>query len=104
MDEDKRLSYFFLGLGVGVAVGILFAPKTGEETRTLLKSKAEEGRDYLKRRSDELRTGATELVEKGRSTIARQRENISAAVEAGKQAYREAVGGRPEAEAAPEGV
>lgn len=23
MEEDKRLSYFFLGLGIGVAVGIL---------------------------------------------------------------------------------
>ena len=33
MDEDKKLSYFCLGLGIGVAVGILFAPKSGEETR-----------------------------------------------------------------------
>ena len=104
MDEDRRLSYFFLGLGVGVAVGILFAPKSGEETRTLLKSKADEGRGYLKRRSEDLRSGATELYERGRSTVSRQRENLSAAVEAGKQAYREAVGGGAEAGSAPEGV
>ena len=38
MDEDKRISYFCLGLGIGVAVGILFAPKSGEETRQLLRS------------------------------------------------------------------
>ena len=33
MDDDKRISYFFLGLGIGAAVGILFAPKAGDETR-----------------------------------------------------------------------
>lgn len=40
MDEDKKLSYFFLGVGIGVAVGLLFAPKSGEETRELIRSKA----------------------------------------------------------------
>ena len=44
MDEDKKLSYFCLGLGIGVAVGILFAPKSGEETRQLLKSKADKAK------------------------------------------------------------
>lgn len=32
MEDDNRISYFFLGLGLGVAVGVLFAPKSGEET------------------------------------------------------------------------
>lgn len=93
MEEDNRLSYFFLGLGLGVAVGILFAPKSGQETRQLLRSKAGEGTDYLKRRSDELRSGANDLIDRGRTVVARQKEQLSAAVEAGKQAYREAVGG-----------
>ena len=47
MDDDKRLSYFFLGLGLGVAVGMLFAPKSGEETREFLKQKADEGTKEL---------------------------------------------------------
>ena len=93
MDEDKRLSYFFLGLGIGVAVGILFAPKSGEETRDLIRGKAEEGKDYLKKRSGELRESATDLVDKGKSAVQRQREQLSAAVEAGRQAYRESVSG-----------
>lgn len=100
MEEDKRFSFFFLGLGIGVAVGILFAPKSGSETRDLLLSKAEEGKDYLKRRGDELRESATDLVDKGRTAVSRQKEQLSAAVEAGKQAYREAVttGGATEGE------
>ncbi len=91
MDEDKKLSYFCLGLGIGVAVGILFAPKSGEETRQLLKSKADEGKDYLRRRSEELKGSATDVLERSRSAILRQKEQLAAAVEAGRQAYRETV-------------
>jgi gas vesicle protein len=96
MDEDKKLSYFFLGVGIGVAVGLLFAPKSGEETRELIRSKAGEGKDYLKRRGEEARESATEWVERGRTAVTRQKEQLSAAMEAGKQAYREAVAGDSE--------
>ncbi len=91
MDDDNKFSYFFLGLGLGVAVGLLFAPKTGTETRELIRSKADEGKEYLKRRTVDLRESANDAIEKGRSAVSKQRDNLSAAVEAGKQAYREAV-------------
>ena len=91
MEDDSRLSYFFLGLGLGVAVGVLFAPKSGAETREFLRTKAEEGGDYVKRRGTELRDTAEDALERGKSTIQRHKENLTAAVEAGKQAYREAV-------------
>jgi gas vesicle protein len=90
MEDDNKLSYFFLGLGLGVAVGVLFAPKAGSETRELLRSKAEEGTDYVKRRGEDLKESATDAIDRGKQTIQRHKENLSAAVEAGKQAYREA--------------
>jgi gas vesicle protein len=90
MADEGKLSYFFLGMGIGVAVGILFAPKSGEETRRYLRDKADEGKDYLKKRSDDLIESAGEIVDRGKSAISRQKDQISAAVEAGRQAYREA--------------
>jgi gas vesicle protein len=87
--EDNKLPYFFLGIGVGLAAGILFAPKSGEETRGLLKSKAEEGKEYVKRKTVDLRDQAGDFVERSRDAVLRQREQVAAAVEAGKQAYRE---------------
>ena len=95
MEDENKFSYFFLGLGLGVAVGLLFAPKSGAETRDLIRSKADESKDYLKRRSSELRETAAETIERGRTAVSRQRDNLAAAVEAGKQAYREAVTGGP---------
>lgn len=91
MEDDNKFSYFFLGLGLGVAAGLLFAPKSGPETRDLLRSKADEGKEYLRRRTAEVRDQANDVIERGKSTVNRQRDNLMAAMEAGKQAYREAV-------------
>jgi len=89
MEDDKRFSYFLLGLGIGVAVGILFAPKSGEETREFLKDRAEEGKDYIKRKSGEIRETASGAIDKSRQSLERQKDQLRAAVEAGKQAYRD---------------
>jgi gas vesicle protein len=102
MEERNGFGYFLLGLGIGVAAGVLWAPRTGEETRQILADKAGEGADflrtraqdgteYLKQRTDDVKQSATDILEKGRSTVVRQRETLNAAVEAGKQAYRDAV-------------
>lgn len=95
MDSEKRISYFCLGVGIGVAVGILFAPKSGEETRGLIRSKADEGKDYVKRKGEEWKGSANEMAEKGKYALQRQKEQLSAAVEAGRQAYRESVATAP---------
>lgn len=97
-DEGSKFSYFAFGLGLGLAIGVLFAPKSGEETRDFIRSKADEGKEFLKRRSEDLRGQASDLVDRGKTAVGRQRDQLAAAVEAGKQAYREAVTGR-----APEG-
>jgi gas vesicle protein len=93
--DKNGLSSFLLGLGVGVGIGMLFAPKSGEETRKILKDKAGEGSEYVKQRSSEIKQTATEWVEKGKDALGRQKETISDAVsdavQAGKQAYRDAV-------------
>ncbi len=93
-EEGSKFSFFAFGLGLGLAIGVLFAPKSGEETREFIRGKADEGKDYLKRRGEEIREQAGDLVDRGRGAVARQRETLAAAVEAGKQAYRDAVSGR----------
>ena len=92
MDDNKSLSYFFLGLGVGVAVGMIFAPQAGAQTRTLIRTRASEGGEAIRRRGSQLREGASGLVDRGREVVRSQREQLNAAVEAGRSAYREAVG------------
>ena len=37
--------WFLAGLGVGAVVGVLYAPKSGDEMRDVIRSKAQEGSD-----------------------------------------------------------
>ena len=101
-EQSNGISYFIVGLGVGVAVGMLLAPRSGEETRQLLREKADESKDYLrtkadesrefvKRRGAELRESAGDLIDRSKDAISRQKDQLAMAVEAGKQAYRDSV-------------
>jgi gas vesicle protein len=83
-----KVSFFMVGLGIGALIGILFAPKSGEETREYLSSKADEGREYAQRKARELRERAEDLLERSKEIMAKQKDVISSAVETGKEAYR----------------
>jgi len=48
-NTGSKVTYFMVGLGIGALVGLLFAPKSGEETRDYLSQKADEGREFAQR-------------------------------------------------------
>lgn len=89
--ERDGIANFFLGLGIGVGLGMLFAPKSGDETRDLLMSKADEGKEYLKKQTATWKDSANDLIDKGKEAVNRQKDTLNDAVEAGKQAYRDKV-------------
>src|SRR5436190_24082539 len=70
---------FVLGAVTGAAVALLMAPATGEETRRVLADKAREGRQR-----------ASEATRQGREFVNRQKDNITSAVERGREAYEQA--------------
>lgn len=88
----SKISYFLVGLGIGSLLGILFAPKSGEETREFLTARAEEGREYAQKKARELRERAEDLIERSKEIMSRQKDTlkgtVSAAVDAGKEAYQ----------------
>jgi len=84
----SKVSFFLVGLGIGALLGILFAPKSGEETRDYLSSKADEGRDYAQRKARELRDRAEDLIERSKEIMAKSKEAVSSAIDAGKESYK----------------
>ena len=94
MSEDNnnfgsKVGCFLAGLGIGAIIALLFAPASGDEARDYLGRKADEGRDYVTGRGREVRRQAEELVEKAKELVTQQKEQLSAAIEAGKQAYQD---------------
>ena len=89
--SSNEMAYFGIAAALGAAAAVLLAPKSGPETRKVLRSKAEEGADYLASRASDARDTAAEAIHRGKKAIKQNAENLSAAVDAGVQTYREAV-------------
>lgn len=128
MAEDNKsygLAWFLAGLGVGALVGVLYAPKSGRETREDIAQGAREGTEYLRTKTrqaadevstmvdkgkaqvgeyvdrsreviDRGRTQWEEFVQRGKNLVSEQSNRVTAAVDAGRQAYQNA-SGTPEA-------
>jgi len=89
-DRDSNSFVWFLaGLGLGALAGVLYAPRSGSETRDVLRARAEEGRDYVRNRARDAREQAAQWADRGRDVVSQQKEQFRAAYEAGRQAYQE---------------
>jgi gas vesicle protein len=86
---SEKALYLLFGAIIGAAAALLLAPRSGEETRKLIASKAREGADVISNRSKEVAGRTSEFVDRGKEVLQHQRDQISAAIEAGKQAYKE---------------
>jgi len=99
---DKFL-FFLAGAGIGAVVALLLAPKSGRETRELLARTATDSRDFITNKVNEGRQVVEErgrkigddfnsFLDKSKEAVQRQKEQLTAAFEAGKAAYREEKG------------
>ena len=96
---DKIL-FFMAGAGIGAALALLFAPKSGRETRELIARTATDSRDFItdkmtegrqmvEERGRKLGDDFTSFLDKSKEAVQRQKEQLGAAFEAGKAAYRD---------------
>lgn len=71
---SRSVTIFLAGMSVGAIAALLFAPKSGKETRELIGRKAEEGSDYVVAKGRELRRQAEDFVDRGRKGAERLAE------------------------------
>jgi gas vesicle protein len=76
-------SVFAIGVGIGAAVGILLAPKSGEDTRAYI-------RDTARDTFDEAVSRGKKAARRGQKAVDDARELVNDAVDAGQGAFREA--------------
>lgn len=81
---------FIVGGIAGAALAVLFAPRSGRETREMLADQVKDGmakgrdlKNDVVARGERLRDDAVDFLEE-------RKERLGAAVDAGQQAYREA--------------
>jgi gas vesicle protein len=99
-DVGTRLTYFVMGATIGAVVALLFAPKSGRELREDLADATRKGVDRARETGSQLSSKAGEyydaassrageLASNAREAVSSRGERVSAAIEAGKQAYRD---------------
>ena len=95
--DGNGFLWFLAGLGVGAVVGVLYAPKSGDEMRETLRSKAQEGTERARHHARRAREQANEWVDRGRDVLDEQKERLRNAYEASRQAYKQETAAEAEA-------
>ena len=92
---SNSFGWFIAGLGLGALLGVLYAPKSGRETREDLAAGARDGGEFLRRRGSEMRDQAGHLVDQGREQFdeyyRKGREQFDEYVAAGKEYYSKGI-------------
>ena len=81
------LMSFLLGGLVGAGLALLFAPKSGSDTRQMIKEFAGDVKDKAQHYVEDVKGKVTSGIDKGKGYYQDKKSMISSAFEAGKDAY-----------------
>ena len=97
-DDDSGSTFlaFVVGGLAGAVLALLYAPRTGKETRDLLGEKVREAEERGRDLKEQVRTRgraivdeASDYLDRQRDSVEQRKERFAAAVDAGRQTYRE---------------
>ena len=83
MRWTESFSTFIVGLGVGAAIGVLFAPRSGDDTREYILESAKDGVDGAV-------AAGQKLIQRAQQDVDEAKGRMRQAKEVGEQAFREA--------------
>jgi gas vesicle protein len=92
MSEDRstNVGWFLAGLGAGAVLAILFAPKSGRETREAIVTGVDDGRKYLASVAQNAREQVGDWVAAGKKIVVGTKRQVNAAIDAGREAIHDA--------------
>jgi len=80
---SQRILIFALGAGIGAAVALLFAPKSGGEVRGDIADSVNNGVDHVRSAGKDLKRRANKVLDQAN-------EQVRDAIDAGERAYSQA--------------
>ena len=83
-DTVSRIAWFFTGALIGATIAILYAPKSGKDTRQYIVDKTQEGKGALGNAGDNIIDASRDMFERGRKLV----EDASELFERGRKIVR----------------
>jgi len=65
----STIAWFLTGAAIGVTVAVLFAPKSGRDTRRYLSDKTQRGKEAVAQTSTDLVDAGRDVFERGRKLV-----------------------------------
>jgi gas vesicle protein len=65
----SRIAWFLTGALIGATVAVLYAPKSGKDTRQFIAGKTQQGREAVEAASGNIVDTSREMFEKGRKLV-----------------------------------
>src|SRR3954469_14014747 len=83
-DSVSRIAWFFTGALIGATVAILYAPKSGKDTRQYIVDKTQKSKDAVGSAGDNILDASRDMFERGRKLV----EDASELFERGRKIVR----------------
>ena len=83
-ESVSRLAWFLTGAVVGAAIAILYAPKTGKDTRHFISEQAQAGKEAVADTTSDIVESGKEMFERGRQIV----DDAAALFERGRKMVR----------------
>lgn len=68
-DDSGKFAWFLMGAALGAACAILYAPKSGKETRDMITKKAQEASDAVSETSRDLLERSKAVYDKSKQVV-----------------------------------
>jgi gas vesicle protein len=89
MAADDLIKGLLIGGLVGAGLGILYAPKSGKQTREQIRNSAQEVLEKAKAQYEEAYKKVDELTRDNKEKLADKKERLKRALDAGVEAFKQ---------------
>ena len=89
-DWSSIVTGIAIGVGIGAALGILFAPQSGEDTREYLKGTAKDRLNDAKERFGNAVESGKDFARQAQDSVEGVKGHLKDIADAGQRAYRDA--------------
>ena len=68
-EGTSRLAWFLTGIVLGATVAVLYAPKSGKDTRHFISEKTQQGKEAVSETSKDVVEASKEMFDRGRKLV-----------------------------------